>query len=109
MPGEGKNTGGQMRRSLLEFAVLLIVSKSEAYASDIIEKLDKAHLLMVEGTLYPLLNRLLKFGFVEYLWKESESGPPRKYYRLSTKGKLRLRELSEEWKNLKSSLANLEK
>lgn len=98
-----------MRRSLLEFAVLLIVSKSEAYASDIIEKLDKAHLLMVEGTLYPLLNRLLKFGFVEYLWKESESGPPRKYYRLSTKGKLRLRELSEEWKNLKSSLANLEK
>lgn len=100
-------TSGQMRRGLLEFSVLLIVSKCEVYASDIIENLKDHNLLIVEGTLYPLLNRLTRLGYLSYDWQESETGPPRKYYSLTKEGEKVLERMIKEWKDLSVSINNL--
>jgi len=95
-----ENTQTQMRKGILEYCILSIISKGEIYASDIMEELRKAKLLVVEGTLYPLLTRLKNNELLVYNWVESLSGPPRKYYKLSGKGKDILEQLDKTWQEL---------
>ncbi|WP_075352496.1 PadR family transcriptional regulator [Algoriphagus marinus] len=97
------NTQIQMRKGLLEFCVLHIISRGEVYTSDLIDELTLAQMIVVEGTLYPLLNRLKSASLVEYRWVESESGPPRKYYSITEEGKDFLSTLSETWSSLVNS------
>lgn len=97
------NTQIQMRKGLLEFCVLHIISRGEVYTSDLIEELTQAQMIVVEGTLYPLLNRLKSASLVEYRWVESESGPPRKYYSVTEEGKTFLGTLSNTWDSLVNS------
>ncbi|MDX5339896.1 MAG: PadR family transcriptional regulator [Cyclobacteriaceae bacterium] len=97
------NTQIQMRKGLLEYCVLHIISRGEVYTSDLIEELTQAEMIVVEGTLYPLLNRLKTAELVNYRWVESESGPPRKYYSITEEGKKFLSTLSETWKSLVNS------
>ncbi len=94
------NTISQMRKGVLEFCVLLLLDKEEIYASDIIGKLKEGKLIVVEGTLYPLLTRLKNAEILTYRWEESTSGPPRKYYELTTKGQEFLTELKTTWDEL---------
>ena len=94
------NTQTQMRKGILEYCILSIISRGETYASDIIEELKAAKLLVVEGTLYPLLTRLKNNGLLNYNWQESTSGPPRKYYQLSDAGKNMLYQLDQTWFDL---------
>lgn len=94
------NTQTQMRKGILEYCILSIISRGEIYASDIIEELKAAKLLVVEGTLYPLLTRLKNNGLLNYNWQESTSGPPRKYYQLSDTGKEMLQQLDQTWSDL---------
>lgn len=95
-----ENTQTQMRKGILEYCVLLIISRGEIYASDIIAELKQAKLLVVEGTLYPLLTRLKNNGLLAYNWVESTSGPPRKYYVLTEDGKIILKKLDHTWHEL---------
>ena len=94
------NTQVQMRKGILEYCILHIISRGEVYASDMIEELTAAKMIVVEGTLYPLLTRLKNAGLLEYKWVESKSGPPRKYYTLTAMGKKFLQGLSETWEDL---------
>lgn len=89
-----------MRKGILEYCILHIISRGEVYASDMIEELTSAKIMVVEGTLYPLLTRLRKSGLVEYKWVESKTGPPRKYYWLTKEGSDFLANLKETWKEL---------
>jgi len=98
------NTKAQMRKGLLELCVLSIIDKVEMYPSDIIRRLKDAKMIIVEGTLYPLLNRLLKGELVSYKWKESNSGPPRKYYLITDTGKVALKELRTTWKDMEQAV-----
>ena len=88
-----ENTKAQMRKGVLEYCILSVLDKKEAYPSDIIEELKAAKMIVVEGTLYPLLTRLKNADLLTYRWEESTSGPPRKYYSLTLKGKNFLEEL----------------
>jgi len=99
-----ENTRAQMRKGLLEYCILLVISRKKVYASDIIAALRKADLLVVEGTLYPLLSRLKNGALLDYHWQESKSGPPRKYYELTSYGKVTLKQLDSTWENLQSSI-----
>ena len=94
------NTKAQMRKGVLELCILSIISEAEAYPSDIIRRLKESELIVVEGTLYPLLTRLKNSGLLEYNWKESKSGPPRKYYSITEDGLSFLNELHHTWDNL---------
>lgn len=98
------NTKAQMRKGLLELCVLSIIEKVEMYPSDIIKKLKSSKMIVVEGTLYPLLNRLLKSELVSYNWKESTSGPPRKYYITTEAGQEALKELKSTWKEMQQAV-----
>ncbi|UII32375.1 PadR family transcriptional regulator [Fulvivirga ulvae] len=98
-----ENTQVQMRKGILEYCILHIISRGEVYASDMLEELTTAKIMVVEGTLYPLLTRLRKSGLVEYKWVESNSGPPRKYYTLTEKGNSFLGSLDSTWKDLVKS------
>ena len=89
-----ENTKAQMRKGVLEYCILSILKDGEAYTSDILETLKNAKMLVVEGTVYPLLTRLKNSGLLAYRWEESTSGPPRKYYSLTETGKLFLNELN---------------
>lgn len=95
-----ENTQAQMRKGVLEFCILSILSKEEVYPSDIISKMKQSKLIVVEGTLYPLLTRLKNGGLLQYRWEESKSGPPRKYYSLTPLGKKFLDELRLTWEEL---------
>lgn len=95
-----ENTQVQMRKGILEYCILSIISRGETYASDIIEELRNAKMLVVEGTLYPLLTRLKNNELLSYNWVESVSGPPRKYYQLTPKGTLLLNQLTDTWQEL---------
>lgn len=95
-----ENTRSQMRKGILEYCILSIIDKHECYASDIIEEMKKAKLIVVEGTLYPLLTRLKNAGLLNYKWEESKSGPPRKYYSLTQEGKQFIGELTQTWEEL---------
>jgi len=98
------NTQIQMRKGILECCILHIISREEVYASDMMEELKEANLIIVEGTLYPLLNRLKQAGLVGYRWVESYSGPPRKYYAITVLGLDFLRDLSNTWLKLNHSV-----
>ncbi|MEZ5174121.1 MAG: PadR family transcriptional regulator [Bacteroidia bacterium] len=100
-----ENTKAQMRKGVLEFCILSVLSNGDAYASDIITRLREARLIVVEGTLYPLLTRLKNSGLLSYRWEESNAGPPRKYYNLTESGKTALDELRISWDELVSSVA----
>jgi PadR family transcriptional regulator PadR len=103
-----ENTKQQMRKGILEFCTLSVIARGgECYASDILDALKAAKLLVVEGTLYPLLTRLKNDGLLNYRWEESKSGPPRKYYQLTTLGEKFLGELSLTWNDLQTSVNNL--
>jgi len=95
-----ENTKAQMRKGVLEFCILSILESDEAYPSEIIEKLKEGKLIVVEGTLYPLLTRLKNAGLLKYRWEESKSGPPRKYYALTQVGIEFLKELETTWNEL---------
>lgn len=101
------NTKAQMRKGILEYCILGILDSSDAYASDIIDQLKEARLIVVEGTLYPLLTRLKNAGLLEYRWEESSSGPPRKYYSLSDSGRAFQKELKMTWEDLQSAVTIL--
>lgn len=104
---ELESTKADMRRGMLEFVVLLIISRGKIYASDILKELKSADLLIVEGTLYPLLSRLRAEKLLDYTWEESRSGPPRKYYTLTDFGKENLIQLKTTWKSLVKSVETL--
>jgi PadR family transcriptional regulator PadR len=95
-----ENTQIQMRKGILEFCILHIISRGEVYASDMLEELTTARIMVVEGTIYPLLTRLRKAGLVEHKWVESTSGPPRKYYTITDEGIAFLDQLDTTWKEL---------
>jgi PadR family transcriptional regulator, regulatory protein PadR len=98
------NARAQMRKGVLELCVLRVLSRGEAYASDVLAALQTADLLVVEGTLYALLTRMKNSGLLAYRWEESKSGPPRKYYELTTRGSSFLRELDHEWSRFVSAV-----
>lgn len=99
------NTKAQMRKGVLEMCILALVSDREMYTSELLEKLKEAELIVVEGTLYPLLNRLKDAGFLEYQWQESPTGPPRKYYRITPEGGATLAQLKLTWQQLVQSVS----
>ena len=95
-----ENAKSQMRKGMLEYCVLLLLKHHPSYASDIIQRLKDAELLVVEGTLYPLLSRLKSDGLLKYEWRESKQGPPRKYYALTMDGEEALQQLDDSWAEL---------
>lgn len=101
------NVKSQMRKGMLEYCIMLLLHREPAYASDIIAKLKEARMIVVEGTLYPLLTRLKNDALLEYEWKESTQGPPRKYYRLTEKGEGFLKELEASWRELNETINHL--
>jgi PadR family transcriptional regulator PadR len=104
-----ENSKAQMKKGVLEFCILTIISRGEAYASDIITELKKANLIVVEGTLYPILTRLKNEELLNYNWFESNSGPPRKYYQLTKNGQQFLKEISQSWSDLVNSVNTIKK
>lgn len=96
-----------MKRGVLELCILSIIAEKDAYASDILEKLKASKLIVVEGTLYPLLTRLKNDGLTTYRWEESKSGPPRKYFQITEIGYKVLNELEKGWDELVSSVDNI--
>ena len=101
------NVKSQMRKGMLEYCIMLLLHKEPAYASDIILKLKEAQLIVVEGTLYPLLTRLKNDELLSYEWIESTQGPPRKYYKLTEKGEIFLGELESSWKELNETVNHI--
>lgn len=99
-----ENTQSQMRKGVLEFCILSIIQREEAYPSDIIEEMKKAHLNILEGTLYPLLTRLKNADLLAYRWVESSGGPPRKYFSLTEKGAAFYKELEATWREMSDSV-----
>lgn len=99
-----ENTQAQMRKGILEYCILSILAKKEAYPSEILETLKDAKLIVVEGTLYPLLTRLKNMELLSYRWEESQSGPPRKYFALTKMGKAFLEELDSTWSELSQAV-----
>lgn len=101
------NLKSQMRKGMLEFCVLLQLRQSDAYASQLIASLKEAHMIVMEGTLYPLLTRLKNDGLLSYRWEESPSGPPRKYYSLTPQGLQFLAQLQESWDEISQTVNHL--
>lgn len=102
-----ENTSVQMRKGILEFCVMHVIARGEVYTSDLIQELTAARMVVVEGTLYPLLTRLKNAGLLQYSWKESNSGPPRKYYSLTEAGTANLAALTATWQEIVSSVEAL--
>ena len=102
-----ENISAQMRKGILEYCILSILIHGDAYSSDIIIRLKKAKIIVVEGTLYPLLTRLKNQGCLSYRWEESKQGPPRKYYNITERGKLMLIEMESSWNELVNGILNL--
>jgi PadR family transcriptional regulator PadR len=99
-----ENTQSQMRKGILEFCILSVIRRGEAYPSDIVEEMKAASLPILEGTLYPLLTRLKNADMLTYRWVESSSGPPRKYFSLTEKGDAFYRELEQTWQELSNGV-----
>ena len=102
-----ENAKAQMRKGILEYCILSILSKKDLYPSDIIKALKENDLIVVEGTLYPLLTRQKNAGLLQYRWEESTQGPPRKYYALTEIGKTYLKELDSSWDKLIKSVQSI--
>jgi PadR family transcriptional regulator PadR len=98
-----------LRKGLLEFLILSIVSSGRVYAADLIQRLSKTDFATQEGTLYPLLSKMRRDQLLDYEWQESETGPPRKYYKLAATGRKQLAEFREYWKSLTSLIEELAK
>ena len=96
-----------IRKGLLEFLVLKIISTREMYVADMLERLSTTEFTTQEGTLYPLLSKLRREGLVDYSWQESDAGPPRKYYTLTAKGRSHLAELNDYWKSINATIGQL--
>lgn len=101
---KSENTKAQMRKGILEYCILEIISKRHSYASEIIDQMKEAKIIVVEGTLYPLLTRLKNSGLLSYRWEESQYGPPRKYYELTNDGLTALSELRKSWNEIVDSV-----
>ena len=99
-----ENTQAQMRKGILEFCILSILNNKEAYPSEILDQLKNAKMIVVEGTLYPLLTRLKNMEILTYRWEESTAGPPRKYYAITDLGKTMLAALETTWNELQNSV-----
>lgn len=99
-----ENTKAQMRKGVLEYCILSVLKDEDAYVAEILDTLKEAKLLVVEGTIYPLLTRLKNAGLLSYRWEESTSGPPRKYYGLTPEGKVFLNELTSTWDDLQRAV-----
>ena len=108
-PDNLSQTETQMRKGMLVYCALLLLKDGKVYSSEIIQSLRNAELIVVEGTLYPLLNRLAKDGMLAYEWQESEQGPPRKYYWLTEDGQKMLQDLKQAYRRLNKSITALEK
>lgn len=104
-----ENIKAQMRKGILEYCILSVLSRESCYASDIIRELKEARVIVVEGTLYPLLTRQKNAGLLSYRWEESQQGPPRKYYELTPEGKEYLADLDKSWDELVDSVNLLRK
>lgn len=104
MSEKNENIQSQMRKGVLELCILSILENGDAYPTEILNELKSAKLIVVEGTLYPLLNRLKDAGYLTYQWKESNQGPPRKYYHITSDGKKMLKELIENWEDMVKSV-----
>lgn len=102
-----ENAKAQMRKGVLEYCILLVLSEKPLYATNIIKGLKDARMIVVEGTLYPLLTRLKNDGLLSYKWEESNQGPPRKYYELTEKGSAFLKELELSWNDLTSAVSQI--
>jgi PadR family transcriptional regulator PadR len=102
-----ENSKAQMKKGVLEYCILSIISRKDCYASEIIDELKESKLIVVEGTLYPLLTRQKNAGLLKYRWEESKQGPPRKYYSLTDKGKDYLLELDNSWEELKQAVNSI--
>lgn len=102
-----ENVKSQMRKGILEYCILLLLKKEPSYTSDLIQKLKEARLIVVEGTLYPLLTRLKNSRLLSYQWIESTQGPPRKYYRLTEAGEAFLKELELSWQELNDTINHI--
>ena len=102
-----EKTTAQMRKGVLEYCILSVISEKEVYASDILQNLKEAKLIVVEGTLYPLLTRLKNDGLLSYRWEESKSGPPRKYYQITDDGTAFLKQLDKSWLDLVEAVSQL--
>jgi PadR family transcriptional regulator, regulatory protein PadR len=98
------NNKAQMRKGILEYCILSVLSRNSCYASDIIKELKEAEVIVVEGTLYPLLTRQKNAGLLSYRWEESQQGPPRKYYELTDEGRKYLADLDKSWQELVESV-----
>lgn len=109
MDTSSENVRSQMRKGVLEYCILSILSQREGYASTILDELKAANMLVVEGTLYPLLIRQKNQGLLSYRWEESTQGPPRKYYVITDKGRAQLAEMDAAWKELVDSINTLRK
>lgn len=96
-----------IRKGLLEFLILKIVSADKVYVADMLERLSSTEFATQEGTLYPLLSKMRRDGLVDYEWQESDAGPPRKYYELTEKGKSQLAELTDYWKSINATISQL--
>lgn len=104
-----ENAKAQMRKGILEYCILSVLKRGEAYPSDLLQELKEAQLIVVEGTIYPILTRLKNEGLLNYRWEESSQGPPRKYYALTAEGKTFLKELSKSWSELSNAVKQLTK
>ncbi len=102
-----ENSKAQMRKGVLEYCILLVLDGKPLYASDIIGELKEARMIVVEGTLYPLLTRLKNDGLLTYKWEESSQGPPRKYYELTSEGRTFLGELETSWGELVEAVGKI--
>ncbi|OGF25570.1 PadR family transcriptional regulator [Candidatus Falkowbacteria bacterium RIFOXYB2_FULL_34_18] len=102
-----ENTQAQMRRGILEFCILLVISRGKVYVAEILKELKRADLIVVEGTIYPLLTRFKNSGILEYSWEESKQGPPRKYYSLTKSGEAFLKDIMISWNSLDRSINSL--
>ena len=102
-----ENVKAQMRKGILEYCILCVLSEGDAYASDVINRLKEAQMIVVEGTLYPLLTRQKNAGLLSYRWEESTQGPPRKYYAITEAGKQHLADLDASWQELVESVNKL--
>jgi len=102
-----ENAKAQMRKGVLEYCILLVLKEEPLYASNIINGLKEAKMIVVEGTLYPLLTRLKNDGLLTYRWEESNQGPPRKYYKLTETGRSFLSELEVSWNDLTSAVSKV--
>ena len=107
MENSNENVRAQMRKGVLEYCILCILSRKEAYASNILEELKTANMLVVEGTLYPLLIRQKNQGLLSYRWEESPQGPPRKYYVITEKGRAQLADMDAAWQEMVQSIQML--